>query len=292
MIDIRKILLAGRQELRRQHDEKNEGNTNYRIGSSGAICKDNQIRGVCLRIALLRQLKLEEQPSLGTQIMWAAGETNEMDWERVLTAAGVQFDMQRDIVWEIAPGVTVSGHPDVIIKDGDQEYGVELKGIFSYNTAASVYLDKRPKCSNVIQAMAYSAATGLPWMLAYTSPSYWKVPFYDKKRTDLKSLPPFYQLFTLEWRDDTVWYKHEDGEWVETLVTRQGIEDYYKMLAEMQQTKKLGPRPTAHYIDGTDEKWGGDACVFCPFASACTAYDGSRDYDAWLGMVKGIVDET
>ena len=289
MIDIRSILVAGRDALRKQHDDKSAGNNNYRVGSSGAVCSDGEIRGICPRIALLRRLGIEEPPSLGTQVMWGHGEASEWDWERVLTASGAEFDMQRDISWDI-DGHTVTGHPDVIVKQDGQEYGIELKGVFSYNTAAMVLLDKRPKNENIVQSLCYSLATGLPWYLVYTSPSFWKVPFYDKKKTELKSLPPFYQIFTLEWRDDTAWYKHEDGEWTKTLITKESLRDYYRMLAEMEQTKKLGPRPTAGYVDGTDPKFGNDACFFCPMKDACDRFDMNGRYDEWLDMTKEIVD--
>lgn len=293
-IDIRQLLIKGRETLGKQHETESQANPNYRVGSSGAVCKDNQIRGVCPRIAMLRQMKIEEKPSLGTRVMWGAGVALEDDWAKVLTASGAKFDMQRDIVWEIAEGITVTGHPDVIIEQDGQEYGLELKGCFSYNTAAMVYLEHRPKSENIVQALCYGLATGLPWYLVYTSPSFWKVPFYDKKKTDLKSLPPFYQIFTLEWRGDTAWYKHEEEtEWVETLVTKQGIEDYYRLLHEMQQKKVLGPRPTAEYVNGDTPQFGNDACFFCPLKEACDALDlGMADFDVWLNMVKGRLSET
>lgn len=284
MIDIRKLLEAGHAALAASRDPGDPAA--YRVGSSGAVCTDGQIRGVCPRVAVLRNLGIEEQPDLGTRIMWSNGEASEWNWDRVLTAAGAEFDMQREVTWMI-DDIKVTGHPDLIIKQEGQEYGVELKSVFSYNTAASVFLDDRPKNENVIQALAYSTALGLPWSLVYTNPSYWKVPFYDKKKTDLKSIPPFYRIYELQWSEaGTAQYRSEGGEWVDTLITQDSIRQYYQLLNEMQAQQELGPRPTAHYIDGTDEKWGGSACTFCPFAKACDHWDNNKDYGAWIELCK------
>lgn len=287
-INIRKMLEDGHANRAANRDP---GDPNaYRVGSSGAVCTDGQIRGVCPRVALLRSLGVEEKPSLATRNMWLHGEASEWVWEQVLTAAGVEFDMQREVTWMIGD-IKVTGHPDLVVKQEGQEYGIELKGVFSYNTASAVFLDNRPKNENVIQALAYSLALNLPWSLVYTSPSYWSVPFWDKKKTTLKSLPPFYKIFDLRWdENDAAQYKSEDGEWVTTLVTKEGIREYYQLLHEMKTKKELGPRPTAHYIDGTEEKWGGDACTFCPFKKACDHWDSNKDYDVWLEMCKAAVE--
>jgi hypothetical protein len=279
-MDLRAILEAGHaaQAAAKAEVEKDKRGT-LRVGSVGAVCTDNQIRGVCHRVALLRKLGVEEEAGLGTRIMWAAGEVSEISMERVLTAAGHTVDMQYPVTLEVTPEIKVSGHPDVIV---DGKFGLELKGVFGYSTAALVYLDHKPKNENLIQAATYSMAAGLPWALVYTSPSYWSVPFYDKKKTELKSLPPFYAVFYLEWRDQELWYRHEDEtEWVKTLVTKQGIKDFYVLVSEMDTAKELGPRVVDSYLNGDPSKWN-DPCKFCPWSSACDKYDMDKDFDTWL----------
>jgi hypothetical protein len=94
----------------------------------------------------------------------------------------------------------------------------------------------------------------------------------------------------MEWRDDVLWYRDEtETEWVRTVITKEGIKDYYRLLAEMQTAKDLGPRVTGHYVSGEPHHFGEHAqCGLCSFKDACAAYDGDKDYDGFLERIRAI----
>lgn len=290
-MNLRELLVKGHEAQGIAKAEKEEANRGkLRIGSVGAICTDNEIRGVCHRIALLRKLGIEEKAGLHTKVMWNHGETSEINVERVLTAAGLTPSTQDAVTLAVTDEISVTGHPDMLVEVEGVKYGIELKAIFSYNTAALVYLDKKPKNENLIQAATYSMAADRPWILLYSNPNYLSVPFYDKKKTQEKSLKPFYAIFYLEWRGETLWYRHEDEQWTETLVSRQGILDYYGLVAEMETKQDLGPRVVDSYVNGDPSKWG-DACKFCVFSSACGDWDNNKNYPDWIENCKSAVTE-
>jgi len=290
-MNLRTILEAGHKAQSEAKAAKEvEKRGKLRVGSAGAVCSDGEIRGTCHRVALLRKLGIEETPGLHTRIMWGIGEVSEINAERVLTAAGLTVDMQQSLKLPVGDEF-VHGTPDVITEIEGQKYGIELKSIFSYNTAALVYLDRKPKNENLIQALTYGMAANLPWMLVYTNPNYFSVPFYDKKKTQLKSLIPFYAIFYTKWVNDVAYYRHEDEpEWTETFITKDGIQDYFLMVSEMEQKKELGPRYVDSYVNGDPSKWG-DACKFCPFSAACNDWDNNKNFDDWIDNCKSVVSE-
>lgn len=294
MIDIRKAQLAGHAALRHARAAKESDLAGHpRIGSVGCVADDGTVYGVCPRIALARQLGIETKPALKTQIMWKAGEANEDTWNTVLDAGlpdGLTRNRDGISIAAYVDGVLLSvlGHPDVVYEDsrGVPVLGIELKGVFGRSTAVLVAQHGHPKNENLIQAAAYSHFMGkLDWALCYTSASYVSV--------NGKSIEPFYRTFYLEWTGpgrDRLCYRDEDADApVETVIMGRGIEDYYRLVQEMQTSKDLGPRPSSHYVDGTPNKYGRDAmCGLCEFRAACDRYDGSKDYGAWLDDIKQL----
>ena len=91
----------------------------------------------------------------------------------------------------------------------------------------------------------------------------------------------------MEWRGDTLWYRPEFlPDWVETVITKAGIEKYYRLLEEMGRTQQLGPRPTDKYVDGRPMKYG--ACGICDFSTACDEYDIDANYSEWLDRITAL----
>lgn len=306
MFDIRKAQLAGHDALRaRKGSSEARVSGHPRIGSVGCVAADGEVYGVCPRIALARQLGIEETPQLKTQIMWKAGEANEDTWNRVLDR-GIPTTLVRTEGHYIkAPieGVAreLLGHPDVVYADATTKVpvcGLELKGIFGASSAISVALDGRPKNENLIQAAAYSHFMGkLDWALCYTSANYVPVNHFDQKTYGVKTIEPFYKTFYLEWCGpgrDQLSYRAEDAdELTQTSITGKGIEDYYRLVQEMQDSKDLGTRPSSHYVDGTKNKWGRESmCGLCVFKGACAKYDGDKNYDGWIDNATLAVKET
>lgn len=73
---------------------------------------------------------------------------------------------------------------------------------------------------------------------------------------------------------------------VRTNITPTAIQDYYRLQQTMKDTKTLGPRVNADYVDGTRNKWGRDGqCGLCDFKTACDRYDRFGGYDAWVDDV-------
>lgn len=290
-LDIRQLLEKGHAARRAQHAAQEALKAGHaRVGSAGIVAADGEVYGTCHRKAHARMIGIEIPADFQTEVMWEAGISNEGYWERTLDAA----DADRAGPTEMAikhkiEGVSkeVLGTPDVGLKDpaGNPCMGLELKGVFGYTTAALVYLENTPKNDNLIQASAYSYMTGLPYALCYTSASYVKLDFYDKKKyIGLKSIPPFIRIFYMEWRDGVMFYRDEfQTEWVKTNITPQSIVDYYKLLEEMKQKKELGPRVVTNYVSGKEDKWGPNgACGLCEFRTACDRYDNDQDYEQWV----------
>lgn len=291
-MNLRKLLEAGHEAQGAAKAIKEKENAGkLRIGSVGAVCADGEIRGVCHRVALLRKLGIEEKAGLHTKIMWNSGELSEINIERLLTAAGLTPTTQDSVTLPVTEEVSVSGHPDMLVEVEGVKYGIELKAIFSYNTASLVYLDKKPKNENLIQAAAYSMAADRPWILLYTNPNYFSVPFYDKKKTQEKSLKPFYAIFYLRWENDFLWYRHEDEEWTETVVTKEGIREYYQLVSEMEVQEDLGPRVVDSYVNGDKSKYG-DPCKFCFASAACNDWDNNKNFADWKENCKSALAET
>ncbi len=286
-MNLRELLVKGHEAQGVAKTTKEEANRGkLRIGSVGAVCADNEIRGVCPRVALLRKLGIEKPAPLFTRIMWNLGEVGEINFERVLNAAGVEVLSQELIELDV-DGTKVTGHPDALIEVDGVKYGIELKSIFSFNTAALVSLSRKPKNENFIQAMAYSLATGLPWKLLYTNPNYIN-GYHNKKYTKLL---PFYTVFDLKWEKGVAYYKHEEEtEWVETLVTEESIKDFYRLVLEQDAKKRLGPRPTGNYVCGGKAQYP-DMCGICDFSAACSDYDVHGNYDDWLTNCKSATTE-
>lgn len=289
--DIRKMLEQGHAALREQHAEGEKAKLGqFRIGNAGVVAADGKIYGACHRTTLARLEGIDQPSELSTEIMWKAGEANEDTWARILTAGNPDIRLLRHDEVAVDSAITsiephVLGHPDIVIEQNGKVLGLELKGIYGTSTAVSVYYEHRPKPENLIQAAGYSYFRKIPYALCYTLPSWVALNFYDQKRYGTKHILPFYRIFYMEWRDDVLWYRDEtQTDWVRTVITPQGIEDYYRLVVEMRQKKELGPRPTADYADGSKNKW--DACGLCWAKSACAAYDDNPDFDEWLDRLR------
>jgi len=295
-VNVRELLERGHQALRDERAKSEQDKLGHpRVGSIGCVA-DGEVYGVCHRKAHARQVGIEEPISLSQDILFKAGEANEYTWERLLTAAGVKFLKHDEVpIKAKIEGVPleVLGHPDIVLTDddGNPVLGIELKGIFGYTTGVQVYFEKRPKNENLIQAAGYSYFKQIPYALAYTSASWIKLQF-DAKKYGAKNILPFYRVFYMEWRDDVLWYRDEtQDEWVKTIITPQGIEEYYRTLQDMKVHRDLGPRPTSNYVDGTPDKWGPQGqCGLCSYAPACAQYESDRDYDAWLASIAAVTE--
>lgn len=289
MIDIKDLLLKGFDFRAKEHSENEKDKQGYyRAGSVGCVTEANAIIGVCHRKSLARSLGIEAPTPHYQRILFKAGEFNEDVWKHLLGpvwSGRLLSHAECKIEYKINDDVIVIGHPDIVLADdtGKPLLGLELKGIFGYTTAASVHYDNRPKNENLIQAAMYSMALNIPYALCYTSASWISTKYYHKKQYGDDHILPFNKVYYLEWRDDRLYYRPEDqAAAIKTVITKSGIEDYYKLLHEMKTTKQLGPRPTTIYADGTEARWG--ACGLCEFAPICDKHE--NNFDTWLKELK------
>lgn len=113
----------------------------------------------------------------------------------------------------------------------------------------------------------------------------------NKRDHGIKHLKQFNLIYDLKF-DDTgrLMYREENdaGNWTPTIVTRDGIRDFYEYVSTMEAEKKVGPRPGQVDIHG--EKAGYRDCDYCPLKQTCTDSE-KLGYDVWLQMVQKRVAE-
>jgi hypothetical protein len=296
--DIRSLLKKGYDAKRKAHAEKDLAKANtFRIGSSGVVTDDNKVYGTCHRVGHLRDIGVETIPSMSTQLLWESGLKSETTWEELLKLSGFKGEVltQAELVGRVeGADWPLVGHPDIILRAEDRtETGLELKSVLGYSTAILVFFDNKPKPSAICQAATYFLALGCAsYTLCYTSSSWIKLAPWDAKKWDgrFKSIPPFYKFFDLRWNEQTLEYLAEGtSEWVTTVITKEGIRNYWRLRTEMKQAKQLGPRLTGNYIDGSESRYGEHSeCGLCPYSSACERYDRNKDYDEWLEMSREL----
>jgi len=111
---------------------------------------------------------------------------------------------------------------------------------------------------------------------------------------------PFVHTFTLSWEDEEdgtkrLWIAPSDLNFEEaarkTLVTDEGIEEYYETAANAVETDVLPPEPAALDVFGNEAKWRD--CQYCPLQAVCVQVQeqGETSTQKWLGMVNAWAKE-
>lgn len=339
---IADLLRKGHQKLKDQEvaEEASKKGT-LRGGSVGCVTANGTIIGKCHRISLLRFLGIHSPKESITELMFAAGRTNEDSWLRVLKAAWEGVILREEeiqIKWKTEAGVSVTGRPDIVLcreeKDDfvvDEDYrdswsqmdphrpevgdiipaiknvpvrGLELKLISAIWTMVSVLLEGKPKTDHLIQAAHYQWQLGVPFELWYTSRVHWPIVGWMAKffkslgflkdvvfqeellergdKGDVKKVLPFYAGFELDIQGGVLYYRSvASEEWVQTLITVDGIKRYYELVGQMPSTKDLGDRPSRTTALGEDMGYNPCDSKYCPFAEVCNKHE--RNYDDWVG---------
>lgn len=196
--------------------------------------------------------------------------------------------------------------------------GLELKQVSSLWSARNVGIKFKPGTSHLIQAAHYSWQLGVPFQLWYTSRSnhaavhdlgFAKVPYPTKETAEpqhkerllfnkngfLKDILPFYQGFELGWTDKgQLKYRAikmndegQAGEWVFTLITINGIKEFYRKVARTE-IDGLGGRPLA--IEANGDKASYSACDYCPLKSVCDSKE-NEGLQEWVKSVQELSDK-
>jgi hypothetical protein len=185
--------------------------------------------------------------------------------------------------------------------------GLELKAICSIWTARDVYTNRQPKLNHLIQAAHYSSRLNIPFELLYISRvnhaivGDWVKSFFAKNlskaielndKGEPKNVLPFDSHFELQFNTnsgDVLCFRHLedklDSGWTPTIVTQEGIANYYAYLDYLRESKDLGPRPNTVELDGTPCK-GWVQCKYCEFKPMCDKSE--RNYERWIEDVRKI----
>jgi hypothetical protein len=207
-----------------------------RGGTSGCyIPSKNGFIGLNPREALGRFLGFQVKKPKKVKLIFQSGLGSEKQFEVNVRAAGVQFksDTEYPIFVENWVGkYPLSGRPDgIFLKDNVARFGVELKSVLSSSAAEKIFLDDKPKTANVTQAVKYSIATGLPWVLIYSN-----IAIQGKFKTQV---PIGHKEFFISIEDDKVILETDRNPRRETIITASGVHEYDQAIVAAYESKDI-----------------------------------------------------
>jgi hypothetical protein len=247
--------LTGEQALREKHAAREKDKLGIlRVGTAGCMISEDSCIGSCPQAALSRFLGYQ-LPSEASQPYFDGGLANEHVWETNVTAAGIPYKCEEDIpvVYELPDKTLITGRPDQVVgreEDGEfiPEIMFEHKATQAANSAASKLLVQKPDMKHVIQAATYSMFLGIPAILVYTSNISGGITNFFTKREAGVNEATFGKIeFKLGWEDGNLYYMKGSTR-IDTIVTQQGILDFYSNIAKMAREGK----PNLIYQDMKD----------------------------------------
>lgn len=189
---------------------------------------------------------------------------------------------------------------------------LELKQVSSVNTAAdTLFAGGKPKLTAALQAARYARCLGVPYQIWYSLPFVCPIPSWSFLRGKFPAkgekgsehidygydgtpskIQPHVVGYELAWQSGTLFYRRvgTDG-WVQTVITEQGLDDYWSYTVDRFDTEDLGPRVELMDIHGQPEKWGSKtACDYCDLQPQCHANEGN--YKGWVDAMTALVPGT
>lgn len=177
---------------------------------------------------------------------------------------------------------------------------IELKQASSINTVCETMLvGGAPKLEHGIQVGRYTREHRVPAQIWYSLPFVMPVPGWsflsqyipqqgtpeakyvqygrDGKATKIQ---PHVVGYRFAWHGDVLHYQrigHESKGWAPTIVTAQGLDDFWRYTLDMPGFKDLGARPVALDIHGGKKFY--KPCDYCDWKPVCDTHDG--DYAGW-----------
>jgi hypothetical protein len=229
--------MKGLDNLSAEGDKK-EQDKKYMLrgGTSGCyLPSKNGFIGLNIREALGRFLGFQLRKPKKVKMIFQSGLGSEKQFEVNVRAAGVQFksDTEYPIFVENWVGkYPLSGRPDgVFLKDDVAQFGIELKSVLSSSAAEKIFLDDKPKVENLTQAVKYSIATGLPWVLIYQN-----LAIQGKFKTQV---PIGNKEFFVSIEDDKVILESDVNPRRETVITASGVHAFDQAIVEAYETKDI-----------------------------------------------------
>ena len=251
------MFLLGDKLLRAQHQEQAKTKIHtLRGGSAGCLLADGTTLGGCPHEALARFMGYESN-SILSQGYFDAGIANEMIWERNAEIAVRSpdspynaFRCEEDIpVVHQLGRYKITGRPDLVYGTFERGVGAEfvpmlgteLKAACAISSGAKRLYGLKPDTKHLCQAGFYAKKIGCDWTIPYTINITGDLGFFDKKNYEPEKKLALGKIeFPIEWRKDVLYYQKPSGEWIETLITWQGILDYYQLIVEMYETQQIG----------------------------------------------------
>lgn len=308
-IDLEAMHWRGMREIVAEGDaaEAEKAGT-LRAGNTGCVTEDSRVIGACHRITHLRSLGIQSPPALATQLMFAAGISNEELWQQVLERVWdgeILAEEDIPIRWETSNETLVTGRPDLVLcrkpENGSPApvLGLELKLVSSPFSGYNKIVKSIPDTKHVTQAAHYMWKLGVPFKIVYTSRSNYGLGNYHMaKKWDERHAKylneegfktiPYIKIFDLWAERGVVWCQPDDGEAFETEVTFAGIERYYELVSQIGKGVSLGPRPESVNVRG-DSSYAMCSPKYCPFAETCDQYE--TDYERWLDEARLVASE-
>lgn len=239
------IMMKGIDNLSVEGDKK-EQDKKYMLrgGTSGCYLPDkNGFIGLNPLEALGRFLGFQIKKPKKVKLIFQSGLGSEKQFEVNVRASGVQFksDTQYPIHVENWSGkYPLSGRPDgVFLKNDIPQFGIELKSVLSNSAAEKIFLEDKPKVENLTQAVKYSLATGLPWVLIYQNLAIqgsWK-----------KQVPISNKEFYISLEDDKVILESDTNPRRETVITASGVKDFDDAIVAAYESKDIS---ILNWLDG------------------------------------------
>ena len=279
------LFLKGEEALRAKHAAREESKKGIlRVGSAGCMVTEDSCIGACPQTTLARFLGYQ-LPTEASQAYFDGGIDNESVWEVNLRAANLDLRMEEEIPvkYTLPCGTLITGRPDVVI--GKEENGtfnpalmVELKACQATNSAAQKILLEKPDLKHLIQAATYSFMLDVPATLVYTgNVSGGITNFFTSRELGRRDVSFGKAEYKLGWDDGKLYYMKGNNR-IDTIVTQQGILDYYSNIARMAREKN----PALIYqamVDIHD-----DLLPYNPrnYSDIPTMVDDSLPYEEWL----------
>lgn len=243
------LFKQGEMLLKAEHEAKEKDKLHtLRGGSAGCLLADGTVLGGCPHEALARFMGYSLMKG-GMEEYFEGGAVNEAIWEKTIARAVGKdnYRCESDIPVKLeVSGYPLTGRPDLVVgsttPDGFfiPKHGYELKATMAVNSGASKLLGWEPDSKHLCQAGLYAHALGCEWSLVYTIMSSGELNTYAKRDYGVTGLSTGKIEFPIYWKDDVLYYVIPSGSHIKTLITWQGILDYYAAIVEMYETKKIG----------------------------------------------------
>lgn len=319
-ISLASLLETAHQLRQAEHQALEEGKLgSYRAGNTGILLGTKYL-GKCPRKSLLRSVGVEsEDNDAAKHIMFSGGRLNESVWLESLKLAypwDILCEEEIPTSWKTEDGTTVSGRPDMVLLDEGKQpmLGLELKMASSVWTVRDVLLQNLPKFDHLAQAAHYMWQLDIPFKLCYTSYVDYPVVGWMQKRfpqkgepgseyceyndkldektgkrnTDIKKVRPFTRIYDLRFDSLTgvLQYTIEgQNRWTTTVVSIEGIQNYFNGLDKAQKGDILPPRPDTVNPDGQKDGWS--ICDYCPLNYICQSNGVSeKSLQKWIKRVE------